>query len=164
MSLSSCESMAHQWVSWFTWKLVNKRVSIQHVNDIAKQKNITVDPAKLGIHHTISLNHSTPCRGTETWTLLARVLRLLATYNIFKETSPDTFSNNRLSCLLDTGNSLELLEKEWVSNNISRLHTILMPGVWSVLRWRTLAFLHSLLSRKSPLFQNMALVLSYTIV
>ncbi|KAJ7183858.1 S-adenosyl-L-methionine-dependent methyltransferase [Mycena filopes] len=38
---------------------------------------------------------------------LARVLRLLATNHIFIEVSPDVFANNRLSSILDTGNSVE---------------------------------------------------------
>ncbi|KZV90641.1 S-adenosyl-L-methionine-dependent methyltransferase [Exidia glandulosa HHB12029] len=36
---------------------------------------------------------------------LARVLRLLASNHIFRETSPDVFANNRLSSALDTGKS-----------------------------------------------------------
>ncbi|KAF7368126.1 hypothetical protein MSAN_00878900 [Mycena sanguinolenta] len=34
--------------------------------------------------------------------LLARVLRLLATHNIFREVTPDVFANNRLSSVLDS--------------------------------------------------------------
>ncbi|OCH89310.1 hypothetical protein OBBRIDRAFT_804817 [Obba rivulosa] len=34
---------------------------------------------------------------------LARILRILATYHIFKEVSPDVFANNRISSSLDTG-------------------------------------------------------------
>ena len=41
--------------------------------------------------------------------LLARILRLLATNHIFTEVSPDVFANNRLSSVLDTGNSVEEL-------------------------------------------------------
>jgi hypothetical protein len=37
---------------------------------------------------------------------LARVLRVLATKHIFKEVAPDTFANNRLSSMLDTGKSI----------------------------------------------------------
>jgi len=40
---------------------------------------------------------------------LSRVLRLLATNHIFIEVSPDVFSNNRLSTVLDTGKSVEEL-------------------------------------------------------
>ncbi|VDB92395.1 unnamed protein product [Peniophora sp. CBMAI 1063] len=40
---------------------------------------------------------------------LSRVLRLLVTYNIFQEVSPDVFAHNRLSALLDTGKSLEAI-------------------------------------------------------
>lgn len=39
----------------------------------------------------------------------ARVLRLLATSYIFTEVSPDVFTNNRLSSVLDTGKSVEEL-------------------------------------------------------
>ena len=39
----------------------------------------------------------------------ARVLRLLATEHIFKEVTPDVFANNRISSLLDTGNSIDKL-------------------------------------------------------
>ncbi|KAJ6578152.1 S-adenosyl-L-methionine-dependent methyltransferase [Mycena capillaripes] len=38
---------------------------------------------------------------------LSRILRLLATHHIFIEVSPDVFANNRLSCMLDTGKSVE---------------------------------------------------------
>ena len=41
--------------------------------------------------------------------LLARILRLLATNHIFTEVSPDVFTNNRLSSVLDTGKSVEEL-------------------------------------------------------
>jgi hypothetical protein len=42
----------------------------------------------------------------------ARTLRLLATNHIFIEVSPDVFSINRLSSVLDTGKSVdELLER-----------------------------------------------------
>ncbi|KAI0087858.1 O-methyltransferase [Irpex rosettiformis] len=37
---------------------------------------------------------------------LARILRVLATRHIFKEVAPDTFANNRLSSVLDTGKSI----------------------------------------------------------
>ncbi|KAJ6607721.1 O-methyltransferase [Mycena sp. CBHHK59/15] len=37
--------------------------------------------------------------------LLARVLRLLATHNIFREVSPGAFANNRISSTLDKGKS-----------------------------------------------------------
>jgi hypothetical protein len=42
-------------------------------------------------------------------TTSARVLRLLATNHIFTEVSPDVFTNNRLSSVLDTGKSVEEL-------------------------------------------------------
>ncbi|KAF8256673.1 S-adenosyl-L-methionine-dependent methyltransferase [Lactarius quietus] len=47
---------------------------------------------------------------------LARVLRLLATNYIFIEVSPDVFSNNRLSTVLDTGKPVE----ELISNPESK--------------------------------------------
>ncbi|KAK0200674.1 O-methyltransferase [Desarmillaria ectypa] len=37
----------------------------------------------------------------------ARVIRLLATHHIFNETAPDTFSNNRISSMMDTLKSVE---------------------------------------------------------
>ncbi|VDB92390.1 unnamed protein product [Peniophora sp. CBMAI 1063] len=43
---------------------------------------------------------------------LSRVLRLLATYNFFREVAPDVFAHNRLSSLLNTGNTVQaILEK-----------------------------------------------------
>lgn len=43
---------------------------------------------------------------------LARVLRVLATKHIFKEVAPDTFTNNRLSSLMDTGKDItDILSK-----------------------------------------------------
>lgn len=47
---------------------------------------------------------------------LSRVLRLLATNNIFIEVSPDVFANNRLSTVLDTGKPVE----ELISNPESK--------------------------------------------
>ncbi|EMD35487.1 hypothetical protein CERSUDRAFT_116232 [Gelatoporia subvermispora B] len=41
---------------------------------------------------------------------LARLLRLLATYHVFKEVSPDVFSNNRISASLDTRKTLQELK------------------------------------------------------
>ncbi|KAA1466023.1 O-methyltransferase [Dentipellis sp. KUC8613] len=43
---------------------------------------------------------------------IGRLLRLLATNYVFKEVSPDVFSHNRISALLDTGKSLETLKKD----------------------------------------------------
>jgi hypothetical protein len=51
----------------------------------------------------------------------ARVLRLLATNYIFKEVSPDVFTNNRLSTVLDTRKPLEELISKWV------LHCVRSP-------------------------------------
>jgi hypothetical protein len=43
---------------------------------------------------------------------LARVLRLLATNHVFIEVTPDTFCNNRLSSMLDTGKAIsEIVNK-----------------------------------------------------
>ncbi|VDB95385.1 unnamed protein product [Peniophora sp. CBMAI 1063] len=43
---------------------------------------------------------------------LSRVLRLLATYNFFREVAPDVFAHNRLSSLLDTRKPIQaILEK-----------------------------------------------------
>ncbi|KAH7926922.1 S-adenosyl-L-methionine-dependent methyltransferase [Leucogyrophana mollusca] len=52
-----------------------------HVKEIAKKNN--VDAAKL-----------------------TRLMRYLATHHIFKELSPDTYTNNRLSSICDTGKSV----------------------------------------------------------
>ncbi|KAJ7054305.1 O-methyltransferase [Mycena amicta] len=41
--------------------------------------------------------------------LLARILRLLATHNIFREVSPNVFANNRISTALDKGKSPSVL-------------------------------------------------------
>lgn len=38
---------------------------------------------------------------------LAHVLRYLATFHIFREVAPNVFANNRISSLLDTGNTFE---------------------------------------------------------
>ncbi|KAL0578858.1 hypothetical protein V5O48_003138 [Marasmius crinis-equi] len=53
-----------------------------HAKDIAAKTQSGIDPAKL-----------------------ARLLRALSTQYIFTETAPDTFKNNRLSSLIDTGKS-----------------------------------------------------------
>lgn len=45
--------------------------------------------------------------------LPARILRLLATHHIFKETAPDVFTHNRLSTVLDTGKSVEEVLAEY---------------------------------------------------
>ncbi|KAI9450109.1 S-adenosyl-L-methionine-dependent methyltransferase [Lactarius psammicola] len=52
---------------------------------------------------------------------LARVLRLLATNHIFIEVSPDVFSNNRLSTVLDTGKPVEELTSNPESKHIGTL-------------------------------------------
>lgn len=40
---------------------------------------------------------------------LARILRFLATHGIFKEISPDVYTNNRLSSVLEKGRDIDLL-------------------------------------------------------
>ncbi|KAF7349725.1 hypothetical protein MSAN_01699300 [Mycena sanguinolenta] len=40
---------------------------------------------------------------------LARILRLLATHNIFREVTPSVFANNRISSVLDKGKSSKML-------------------------------------------------------
>lgn len=60
------------------------------MNEIAKPTN--VDPAKL-----------------------ARILRVLATKHIYKEVAPDTFANNRLSSLMDTGKPIADILAKYVS-------------------------------------------------
>ncbi|ETW80891.1 hypothetical protein HETIRDRAFT_154964 [Heterobasidion irregulare TC 32-1] len=57
-----------------------------HVNDIAERNGMNA--ARIG-----------------------RVLRLLATHHIFREVTPDVFTNNRVSSLLDTGKPVEELLK-----------------------------------------------------
>ena len=42
--------------------------------------------------------------------LLARILRLLATHHIFEEVAPNIFANNSLSLVLDTGKSVQELQ------------------------------------------------------
>ncbi|KAJ7875426.1 O-methyltransferase [Mycena leptocephala] len=58
-----------------------------HVNDIARK------------------NHTDPTKA-------ARILRLLANHHIFTEIHPDVFSLNRLSSVLDSGNSMAQLQKD----------------------------------------------------
>lgn len=41
--------------------------------------------------------------------LLARILRFLATHGIFKEISPDVYTNNLLSSVLEKGRDIDLL-------------------------------------------------------
>ncbi|EMD38852.1 hypothetical protein CERSUDRAFT_151553 [Gelatoporia subvermispora B] len=48
-------------------------------------------------------NHMDPVK-------LSRVLRMLANEHIFKEVSPNVFRHNRISSILDTGNSVEFLQ------------------------------------------------------
>ena len=76
-----------------------------HVEEIAKPSG--VDPAKLGTFLQIAKRV-----GTIAQLLLARLLRLAATYHIFREVSPDVFAHNRLSSLLDTGKPIEVILKE----------------------------------------------------
>jgi hypothetical protein len=75
-----------------------------HIDEIAKKVN--VDPSKLGVHHhrchRIDFANDTS----------ARILRLLATHHIFSEVEPNVFANNRISAILEKGQSVEaLLEK-----------------------------------------------------
>ena len=42
---------------------------------------------------------------------LARILRLLATHHIFDEITPDVFSNNRHSIVLDTGKAINDIQE-----------------------------------------------------
>ena len=59
----------------------------------------------------------------------ARILRLLATNHIFIEMTPDVFSNNRLSSVLDTGKSVEELLERLAGSSMVRgnLLTIVSP-------------------------------------
>ena len=42
--------------------------------------------------------------------VLAHILRLLATHHIFRELSPNVFTFNRISSLMDSGKTLEELD------------------------------------------------------
>ena len=44
-------------------------------------------------------------------------MRLLATHHIFVEVSPDVFTNNGLSSVLDTGKSVEALFTQYVETS-----------------------------------------------
>ena len=57
--------------------------------------------------------------------IAGRVLRLLATHHIFREVSPDVFTNNRISSLLDTGKPLEELSSLYVFLSKRCLHLAL---------------------------------------
>lgn len=81
-----------------------------HVNEIAKSS--AIDPAKLGAFRfprPTSVGASQGSRSFDSESA-ARVLRLLAAYHIFRETSPDVFANNRTSVGLDTGKSVKDLK------------------------------------------------------
>jgi hypothetical protein len=45
----------------------------------------------------------------------ARILRLLATHNIFREVTPNVFANNRISSALDKGKPSSVLFEKSVS-------------------------------------------------
>ncbi|KAJ3558401.1 hypothetical protein NM688_g947 [Phlebia brevispora] len=85
--ISTCIRVAIQThVSEIIREADNKGV---HVKDIAKASSTGIDPGKL-----------------------ARVLRLLCTRHIFREVSPDVFTNNRISSTLDTGKSVAQIVKD----------------------------------------------------
>lgn len=74
-----------------------------HVSDISKKNG--VDAKKLGLSLYgcglgIMLMHD-----------LAHILRLLATHHILREVSPDVFTLNRISSLVDSGKSFADLQQ-----------------------------------------------------
>ncbi|KAK0186676.1 S-adenosyl-L-methionine-dependent methyltransferase [Armillaria mellea] len=75
-----------------------RTVTDLHVAEILRDAG----PQGLHIRKISALSRTSPGK-------LARVLRLLATEHIFKEVTPDVFANNRISSLLDTGNSIDRL-------------------------------------------------------
>ncbi|KAJ8502698.1 hypothetical protein ONZ45_g11512 [Pleurotus djamor] len=48
---------------------------------------------------------------------LARILRLLCTFHLFREVSPNVFSNNRISSLLDTGKSVDAIKADPINKH-----------------------------------------------
>ncbi|KII92454.1 hypothetical protein PLICRDRAFT_172543 [Plicaturopsis crispa FD-325 SS-3] len=66
-----------------------------HISEILREAG----PQGLHINEIAAINHTDPSK-------LGRVLRLLATEHIFKEVSPDVFTNNRISSVIDTGKSV----------------------------------------------------------
>ncbi|KAI0653068.1 S-adenosyl-L-methionine-dependent methyltransferase [Cubamyces menziesii] len=74
-----------------------------HINDLARK----VEQIRLGANAASKsdVEHLDPVK-------LGHILRLLATQHILREVQPNVFTNNRLSSILDTGKSLELLTSE----------------------------------------------------
>lgn len=63
---------------------------------------------------------------------LARVLRTLATHHIFREVSPDVFTNNAVSLAMDTGKTIEAILAEYVLPHIhsrGQLRICIQPRV-----------------------------------
>ena len=54
-------------------------------------------------------------------TCSARLLRYLATHHVYKELSPDVFTNTRISSILDTGKSVNAI----ISKNVFQHDTLL---------------------------------------
>ena len=88
------------------------------MTEIVKKTKTALDPTKLGEHwysQRLLRSIETP--------LIARILRILATYHIFREISPDVFANNRISTMLDKGKSLKDILEQYVHyHNVSRSH------------------------------------------
>jgi len=75
-----------------------------HVGDISKKNG--VDAKKLGPSlYGCDLGIYTDAR------CLAHILRLLATHHILREVSPDVFTLNRISSLVDSGKSFADLQQ-----------------------------------------------------
>lgn len=76
-----------------------------HVKDIAAVTDIS--PSKLGTYFCFFWFNLFIQK-----LFIGRILRVLATNHIFVEVSPDVFTNNRVSSLLDTGRPVkEILAK-----------------------------------------------------
>jgi len=75
-----------------------------HVRDISKKNGVDakkLGPSPYGCDLGIILTHD----------VLAHTLRLLATHHILREVSPDVFTLNRISSLVDSGKSFADLQQ-----------------------------------------------------
>ncbi|GJJ06649.1 hypothetical protein Clacol_000843 [Clathrus columnatus] len=83
------------------WAIVNSPYSALQE---CSSKAITKSAALHGLH----INKIAKQNGQDA-SKLGRCLRYMATHHVFREVSPDIFSNNRISSLLDTGKSAQEL-------------------------------------------------------
>ncbi|KAG6848863.1 hypothetical protein H0H93_013351 [Arthromyces matolae] len=107
-----------------------------HVKDLSTQTG--VEASYIGVYRLVFLSHVDM--------LMPRILRFLATRHIFREVSPDVFTNNRISSLLCKNKSL----KEIKADPLSRLDEAPMAGFVSF--YTDEAFLSS--TRISEFLQN----------